>query len=251
VTYKRITRLTRVIYTLYGLVMSTPEPIQFNPIHTSLVVRLLAKVVVNPTTGCWEWQGERSTRGYARMFLDGRNVTVSRLSHQIFKGPLPANLYACHRCDNPPCINPEHLFAGTQAENLQDSVRKGRRNPQNGATNYHAKLKAEDVIAIRNSPERSVTLEAIYGVHHHHIDKIRARKTWKNLPEHPTPRRTPTMTATDNAERRLTALLDALRVLMAAAAEAEWEYDAIEPAMEQARVAIAMTTPPPHAATGE
>lgn len=77
---------------------------------------------------CWTWLGATDGKGYGRLW-DKRlrhSTPAARVSWQIHIGPIPRGLYACHRCDNPPCTNPEHLFLGTQTENMRDMVRKGR-----------------------------------------------------------------------------------------------------------------------------
>lgn len=78
-------------------------------------------------SGCWEWQGFRSPRGYGK-FTVGRlgTVTAHRLAFQLFCGPVPDGMFVLHRCDNPPCCNPTHLFLGTHADNMRDRDTKGR-----------------------------------------------------------------------------------------------------------------------------
>lgn len=76
---------------------------------------------------CWEWQGARRVRGYGKFSTWGRrSVVASRYAWERAFGPIPPGLQVCHRCDNPPCVRPSHLFVGTQLDNVRDQAAKGR-----------------------------------------------------------------------------------------------------------------------------
>lgn len=93
--------------------------------------RLLSNISVNLISGCWEWKGSKYN-GYGRTIIgsrkDGTRRTISahRLSYLIWNGEIPDGYDVCHKCDNPCCINPNHLFVGTRQENVDDRERKGR-----------------------------------------------------------------------------------------------------------------------------
>ena len=81
--------------------------------------------VVDTTTGCWLWAAGRHPKGYGRVRWSGKEERVSHVAYSLWKGPL-RGVQALHSCDNPPCGNPDHLFAGTQKDNIQDALTKGR-----------------------------------------------------------------------------------------------------------------------------
>ena len=83
---------------------------------------------INKTNDCWEWGGALNSKGYAICGYQGRQWRVSRLVYTLTKGPIKESLFACHKCDNPRCVNPDHIFIGTQLDNITDMKRKGRGN---------------------------------------------------------------------------------------------------------------------------
>jgi hypothetical protein len=132
---------------------------------------------VQQGTGCWEWTG------MLRRGRDESTIYAHRLSYELNIAPVPAGLIVCHRCDNPPCVRPEHLFLGTDNDNQRDKVAKGRQ--ERGETHHAAKLTAADVVEIRSSRAQGTRvneLAAKYGVDRGAIQAVVSRKTWAHVP---------------------------------------------------------------------
>jgi hypothetical protein len=133
---------------------------------------------------CWEWRGAKSPLGYGRMFVTGQRERQShRLSWIAANGPIPAGMNVCHKCDNPACIRPSHLFLGTHADNAADRETKGRGNQPTGERVAGAKLNATKVKEIRAlfGRESNLSIAKRYGVSEATIWWIRKGDHWKSL----------------------------------------------------------------------
>lgn len=137
---------------------------------------------------CWLWTGLATEDGYGRISVDGAYMGAHRFSYELHREAIPVGKQACHSCDNPPCVNPAHLWLGTQAENMRDMARKGRANltpAMVGEKHTNAKLNRDEVIAIRRlKREKGLThaeLANMYGVCFQLISKIVLRKAWTHV----------------------------------------------------------------------
>lgn len=131
---------------------------------------------------CWPWGGTIHHRGYGIIVNDHkRNALAHRVTYERFNGPIPDGMMVCHRCDNPPCVNPAHLFLGTHQDNMTDRNRKGR--TQHGERHHHAKLTAADVLTIRSLyPGMSQTAIAKqFGINQTIVSDIVRRIIWKHV----------------------------------------------------------------------
>jgi|SRR5271170_2141735 len=128
--------------------------------------------------GCWEWGRSCNEHGYGVFYMLNRQFLAHRVCYELCIGEIPQGLKVLHRCDNPKCVRPDHLFIGTQLENIEDMVRKGRRK---GTKHALAKLNDEQVLAVRASVKQGRILARELGVSEALISLIRSRKIWSHI----------------------------------------------------------------------
>lgn len=133
---------------------------------------------------CIEWTGHRDKDGYGDITINRTMLRAHRAAYDVHKGPIPSGLLVRHTCDNPPCINPDHLLVGTNADNMVDRSERGR--APRGAGNPAAKLTDSEVIKIRQFRAEGATyreLAARFGVGESTIGRVVKRTHWKHVKE--------------------------------------------------------------------
>ncbi len=136
---------------------------------------------VRKSEGCWIWEGCRHPDGYGRFWLNGKHQPAHRVAYAITHGPIPEGLWVLHRCDNPPCVRPDHLFLGTSLDNVSDRDRKGRGADVSGERHPRARLTRSDVLNIRAAKKNGIRATVIaeqFRVHRCHIGRIVAGTRW-------------------------------------------------------------------------
>jgi hypothetical protein len=146
------------------------------------MVRFDAQHTPEPNSGCFLWTGYLAPNGYGELRIDGSKMSAHRASWVLHRGQIPGGMFVCHKCDNRACVNPDHLFLGTQKDNMRDAASKGRMNPnQKGERNRAAKLKQDDVLFIRKSSERGVALALRFNVSQALVTMIRKGRVWNHI----------------------------------------------------------------------
>lgn len=156
--------------------------------------RLFNGVTVDPYTRCWNWK--RGTYGKNKRGAiatpNGMRLAY-RVSYELYRGPIPLEMNVCHKCDNPACINPSHLFLGTQADNLADMARKGRSVSgerrkllskmfaPRGEQHFRAKLTEAQIVAVRADKRTGREIAKSYGISPASVSLIKSSKRWQHV----------------------------------------------------------------------
>lgn len=155
---------------------STTPPFDF-----ATIVRFWSKVRKDPD-GCWRWTSTITACGYGQFKFRGKHgasALAHRVSWELHNGPIPAGLCVCHHCDNPCCVNPDHLFVGTPSDNMRDKAEKGR--AAKGDRNAACVLSPDAVRAIRAMGDTRASHRSIarlHGVSHKTVSDILHGRRW-------------------------------------------------------------------------
>lgn len=143
---------------------------------------------IEKTDSCWNWTGRLVGKGYGSLGLGGagaKGILAHRLSYQMHKGEIPEGMVVMHKCDNPRCVNPDHLDVGTQSQNIKDALSRGRKlmptHKVRGDECGASKLTSEQVLSIRASTLSLNEMAEQYGVSRSAIERVRYRKTWRHI----------------------------------------------------------------------
>lgn len=151
-----------------------------------VIARFWSKVKIGSPDECWEWQAHRNNKGYGVLGIKRDIFLAHRISWAIKFGDLKGKC-ALHKCDNPACVNPNHLFSGTMKENMDDKMAKGRYKKgitPKGMSNYLAKLKDADIPIIREMCDAGISTHVIgakFGVTSKTIWAVGKRITWTHI----------------------------------------------------------------------
>lgn len=157
----------------------------------TVLERLWKRSTVDSHSGCWEWQGKRKKStpksphmleyGVIVITKDGKKSSLSthRLSYYLHNGDIPDGMFVLHKCDNPACWNPEHLYLGTHGRNMQDITDRNRRKGSNHPRATITEQQAEEIKSTPSTYGSAAKLAAKFGISKHVIHNIRSGKAWK------------------------------------------------------------------------
>jgi len=141
--------------------------------------RIIDRLKIDSVTGCWNWQG-CNRWGYGKITINKKTLCVHRVMYKIFYGSIPEDKpLVLHKCDNPKCCNPMHLYAGTQQDNMNDRVK--RNQSCKGENHHNVKLTEKQVLEIRASSDMQIVLAQRFNVGRTIINDIKNRKRWKHI----------------------------------------------------------------------
>ena len=127
---------------------------------------------------CWIWVSALNSSGYGQIYINGTTKLAHRFSYEIHKGLISNGLHVCHTCDNPKCVNPDHLFLGTNKDNVLDKLNKSRHPVGSNAKN--SKITEIQAISIKKDSRSNREIAKDYGISHQVVCGIKNNKYWKH-----------------------------------------------------------------------
>lgn len=140
--------------------------------------------IPNDLNDCWEWYGSKDEKGYGYFKFKGKMIRAHRVSYILHNGEFDSTLYCLHNCDNPGCVNPIHLYLGTQQDNMIDMTQKGRHRNAKGEKNGRSKLTEEEVKEIKTLLTLGIStikIGNLFEVNPGNITKIKQGRIWKHI----------------------------------------------------------------------
>lgn len=152
----------------------------------NIILRFESKYIPEPNSGCWIWLGATNKDGYGRFKFHNKLIGAHRASMMIYNEQENSSMCVLHKCDNPYCVNPNHLFFGTHLDNMRDKKKKGRVgfNPSYGEEHYNSKLKIEDITSIRTLSSKGHSnkeIAVLFDINPSTVSQIIRRVTWKHI----------------------------------------------------------------------
>lgn len=155
-----------------------------NPNHLISRDRLFMTLFIRDgSTGCWEWTGAIK-EGYGIFSVNHKDKLAHRLMYEKYKGKIPQGMNICHTCDNPKCVNPEHLWVGSQAENVADMMKKRRGLKSFGSNHHFSTITDEIAREIKTKLRDGMTIKQVHmilGASYRVVQHIHAETTWRHI----------------------------------------------------------------------
>ncbi len=145
-------------------------------------LRFWAKVDVRGEDECWEWVASKNSDGYGTFGIQGKTCSPHRIAWVLASGEIPYGMRVCHHCDNRACANRNHLFLGTQKQNIRDAASKYRMS--RGENHYRSNLEESDILAIRKrflEGESHVSISKDFGISQRQASRIANKKQWRHV----------------------------------------------------------------------
>jgi HNH endonuclease len=162
------------------------EDLLSEPWRRHLIAAILSERSHRVGSGCIEWTRARTAGGYGRFYLKGLQAYSHRIAWIVKHGRIPAGMCVCHKCDNPPCLNPDHLFLGTHKDNIRDASRKGLLpgNRTMGSAKPQAKLNEHSVALIRELRLRGASVAGLstqFNISKSQMRRVVNGYSWKHV----------------------------------------------------------------------